>query len=146
MTEDEFLRRLQRFLKTLPRDGHRFAVEVRNKTWMNPFLYDICREHGAAVALIEHLWMSPPQALFKNKGIITTEFTYIRWLGDRKGIEKITTVWNESVVDRRVDMARWISPIKDLLTEGVDVYGYVNNHYGGYAPNNIDELTRLLSA
>jgi len=35
---------------------------------------------------------------------ITANFTYVRWLGDRKGIEEKTKVWNELIVDRRTDL------------------------------------------
>jgi hypothetical protein len=31
---------------------------------------------------------------------ITTDWTYIRWLGDRKAIETQTTNWDKTVVDR----------------------------------------------
>lgn len=32
------------------------------------------------------------------------DFTYVRLLGDRKGIEEITKTWDKIVVDRNRDM------------------------------------------
>ncbi len=146
VTEDEFLVRLAKFCKTLPEAGFRFAVEVRNKTWMNAALFEILHEHRIACCLIDHPWMSAPDQLFKQRGIVTAPFVYMRWLGDRYAIEKITQVWNESVVDRKKDIARWVPHIQKLVEEEIDVFGYVNNHYGGYAPDNLDQLTKLLGA
>lgn len=145
VSEDDFLVRLTRFLKTLPEAGFKFAVEVRNKTWINPALFEILHDHGVALCLIDHPWMSPPDQLFRHRELVTAPFTYIRWLGDRAGIEKITTVWNESVVDRGRDLAEWSPHINDVLNRQADVYGYINNHYGGYAPANVDALETMIA-
>lgn len=145
VTEDAFLVRLTRFLKQLPEAGFRFAVEVRNKTWMNPALFEILRDHHVGCCLIDHPWMSSPDQLFRQRELVTAPFAYLRWLGDRRGIEEITQVWNASVVKRERDLARWAPHINDLLEGQIDVFGYVNNHYGGYAPDNLDELERLVA-
>ena len=42
-TQADFLARLKPFLKTLPKDYH-FAVEIRNKNWMNAEFADVLRE------------------------------------------------------------------------------------------------------
>ena len=139
MTQEDFLETLKGFLPSLP-EGFRFAVEVRNKTWLDKSLFEILRSKNIACCLIDHPWMAPPQQLFDREGIVTADFSYLRWLGDRKGIEKITKTFNESVVERTKDLANWVAPIKNLLDEQVDMFGYVNNHYGGYAPDNVDAL------
>lgn len=141
----EFLDRLGPFLETLPRGGTRFAVEVRNKTWLRPPLFDLLRAHDAALALIDHPWMPRPSLLFRDESVVTADFVYIRWLGDRKGIEKLTTVWREPVMDRVRDIEEWIPPIKALLDKKATVFGYVNNHYSGYAPHDADLLLRALT-
>ncbi|HNT88338.1 MAG TPA: DUF72 domain-containing protein, partial [Candidatus Hydrogenedentes bacterium] len=116
-----FLDRLGPFLDTLPQDGPQFAVEVRNKTWLRPPLFDLLRSHGVALALIDHPWMPRPGALFAQAAPVTADFTYIRWLGDRKGIEQLTTVWRETIVDRARDIEEWLPPIKALLERKVRV-------------------------
>lgn len=144
VTEDVFLSRLREFAKLLPKDGYRFAVEVRNKTWVNDYLFEILHDHNLAFTFIDHPWMSRPDRLFAPKTCITTDFAYVRWLGDRKGIEKLTTVWKQTVADRTEDVAAWVPHIQDMLKKGIDVYGYVNNHYGGYAPAEADMLYKTL--
>ena len=86
-TVEDFLERLAPFLAGLPR-RHRFAVELRNKNWLGPKLYEILRKHKTALALIGHPWMPRPREWIARGDPITSDFTYIRWLGDRKGIEE----------------------------------------------------------
>jgi hypothetical protein len=40
-----------------------------------------------ALALVDHAWMPRPRELFETGDPVTADFTYIRWLGDRKAIE-----------------------------------------------------------
>lgn len=144
VTQDEFLLRLAKFCKTLPQAGFRFAVEIRNRAWMNPALFEILHDHRVACCLIDHPWMSPPDRLFKQREIVTAPFVYLRWLGDRYAIEKVTQVWNEPVIDRKKDIARWVPHIQKLLAQSIDVFGYIDNHYSGYAPDNVDLLSMML--
>jgi len=143
VTRDLFLRRLEAFLPTLSTERP-WAVEVRNKAWIGRSLLEMLGAHGVALALIDHPWMHRPDTLFAADGVLTGPFVYIRWLGDRYGIEKITAAWNETVVDRRADLAAWVPHIQALLDRPFPVFGYVNNHYSGYAPAAVELLQGLL--
>lgn len=143
VSEQEFLTRLKAFLPCLPRDRH-WALETRNKAWIRKPLLELLREHGVALALIDHPWMARPAELFAKPGIQTAPFMYVRWLGDRHGIEKRTKTWNETIIDRRSDLQDWIPHIKALLDRRVSIFGYVNNHYAGYAPGTLELLGLLL--
>lgn len=144
VTQDDFLKRLSPFLRQLPDQGHQWVVEVRNKTWITRKLTDVLSEHNVALALIDHPWMHRPGQLGRIDGIATGDFAYIRWLGDRYAIEKITTTWGEHVLDRRTDLEQWVPVVQKLLTLGKPVFGYVNSHYSGYAPGDVELLTGLL--
>jgi hypothetical protein len=48
--------------------------------------------------------MPTPNEIFAKVDPMTADFTYIRWLGDRKGIEQVTKVWNRIVVDRTAEI------------------------------------------
>jgi hypothetical protein len=61
----------------------------------------------------------------------------VRWLGDRKGIERITTTWNKTVIDRTNEIRSWVDVCYETVRRGVKVFGYANNHYGGHAPATI---------
>jgi len=144
VTQDDFLLRLSPFLESLPKDDLRYVVEVRNKTWINRRLTDLLGEHTVTLALIDHPWMHRPGQLMRNDGIAGGGFAYIRWLGDRYAIEKITKTWGEHVLDRRADLEEWVPAIQTMLERQVSVFGYVNSHYSGYAPGDVELLSELL--
>jgi hypothetical protein len=61
--------------------------------------------------------------------LITADFAYVRWLGDRKGIEKQTTTWDKSVVDRRQDLSKWVELFRMFVGRNLNIFAYANNHY-----------------
>jgi uncharacterized protein YecE (DUF72 family) len=134
----EFLALLKPFLKKLPK-GYQFAVEIRNKSWVDNKLLDLLRQHSVAFALIDQSWVPRPWEFKTKLDLITADFTYVRWLGDRKGIEQETMTWDKTIVDRRADLKKWA----DLLWELVNnkkirkLVAYANNHYAGHGPATV---------
>jgi uncharacterized protein YecE (DUF72 family) len=136
---NDFLARLRPFLKKLPKD-HKFAVEIRNKNWLVPQFVEALRERGVALALIDQSWMPRSAQWFETFDPITADFTYVRLLGDRKGIEKETKVWNKVIVDRSRELTEW----RDILEKlKVPIYVYANNHYAGYGPATVEMFRSL---
>jgi uncharacterized protein YecE (DUF72 family) len=123
----DFLAVLAVFLKKLPAE-RRFAVEIRNKNWLDARLADLLREHKIALVLQDLSHMPGPVELSKKFDPITADWTYIRWLGDRKAIEKQTTTWNKTVVDRTTELSSWVDYCYQIRKRGVLIYGYANNH------------------
>jgi uncharacterized protein YecE (DUF72 family) len=101
-TQEHFLEVLTPFLSKLPGD-RKFAIEVRNKNWLDATLADALRERGVALVLQDISNMPGFAELTKKFDPITTEWTYIRWLGDRKGIEKLTMTWTRRSLIERVN-------------------------------------------
>lgn len=112
----EFLTQLTPFLKKLPKD-HRFAVEIRNKNWLDAGFADALREHNVALALIDQSSMPRPWEMPNKFDLITSDFNYVRWLGDRKGIEEVTKTWDKSDIDRREDLTNWLKYSGNLCRE-----------------------------
>lgn len=135
-TSDPFLARLEAFLPTLPR-GYRFALEIRNKAWVTPRFLDLLRKREVAYVLIDHPWMHPVRQLMEKHDVVTSKFSYVRWLGDRHKIEETTKEWGRLVVDRSREMKEWVPAVRRLLERGIDVFAYFNNHYAGHAPGSI---------
>src|SRR5262249_2924781 len=50
---EEFVARLDSFLKRVSNPAHRFAVEIRNKNWLDAKLTDLLRKHNVALALTD---------------------------------------------------------------------------------------------
>jgi len=135
---EDFLARLTPFLDELP-SGFQFALEVRNKYFVNARLLDVLRKKRVALALIDHPWMTPISQLVNSKlDLITADFAYIRWLGDRKGIEEKTKHWDRIIIDREEEMRVWIPVVRQLLKRRIQVMGYFNNHYAGFGPGSIE--------
>jgi len=119
-------------------------VATRNQpiTWLRAPLLDLLRAHRVALAIIDHPWMPRAAEWFETIDPVTADFAYVRWLGDRYKIEEITRTWDRLVVDRARETERWAGTLRALLSRNIDVYGYFNNHYGGYAVGSIELLTR----
>jgi uncharacterized protein YecE (DUF72 family) len=139
---NDFLARLKPFLQKLPKD-HTFAVEIRNKGWLAPPLIETLREHGVALALIDQSWMPRPAQWFEKFDPITADFTYVRWLGDRKAIEQQTKVWDKIIVDRRQELSEWTDVLGKVDGRKVQIYTYANNHYAGFGPATVEMFRNL---
>ena len=139
----QFLARLKPFLKRLPR-GRKFAVEIRNKSWLDTSFAELLREHGVALALQDQSWMPMPWEY--KFDLITADFAYVRWLGDRKGIEKLTKTWEKVIVDRTAQLKSWVDYLQPIKKRGITIFAYANNHYAGHGPATVAQFLKLWNA
>ena len=137
-TQADFLAVLKPFLKKLPKD-YKFALEIRNKNWLDAVFADVLREHGIALALIDQSWVPRPWELKQKFDLVTANFSYVRWLGDRKGIEQETKTWDKTIVDRKDDLKNWVEVFKSVVSNKkvLKLFAFANNHYGGHAPATV---------
>lgn len=124
--------RLETFLKGLP-SGPRYAVELRNRQWLNSSLVEMLSQHNVALVL-QDLYYMP------KLNWITADFTVIRWLGRRSDIE----VFDRIQIDRTEVLERWAQRVAGFLDDGVDVYGYFNNHFAGHSPASARQFAEML--
>jgi uncharacterized protein YecE (DUF72 family) len=134
--------RLKPFLNKLPKD-YRFALEIRNKQWLTAQFFDLLREHKVAYALIDQVWMPLAREIFEKFDPSTADFTDIRLLGDRKGIEQKTKVWDKVIVDRSKELRSWVDVCERTTRRGVSTFVYGNNHYAGHAPATVESFRKL---
>ncbi len=87
--------------------------------------------------------MPRPLELLERTDPITADFTYIRWLGDRKSIEEQTNTWNKTIVDRRGNLNEWVDACRTFSQRRVMIFGFANNHYAGYAPSTVELFREL---
>jgi uncharacterized protein YecE (DUF72 family) len=123
---------LKDFLAALP-EKYRFAVEVRNKKWLDEKFYDMLRDNKVALTLIDHPWMPPMDT-------ITADFTYIRWVGDRK---KVKGTLGKVERDRSKEIKEWMVKIKRFLDNSIEVFGYFSKSYSGYPPGDVRMMLDL---
>jgi uncharacterized protein YecE (DUF72 family) len=142
--QDAFLERLDGFLATWPTDVP-VAVEIRNKNWFTSELAGCLRNHGAVWAVADQAWTPPPLKLVSDLDSVTGPFAYIRLLGDRAEVDKLTDILDHTVIDRGDQIQADAQAIR-LLSQRVPVLAFVNNHFAGYAPETIRKLLAALGA
>ena len=98
-----------------------------------------------ALAWIDHPWFYRIDDMVRRPETLTADFSYIRWLGDRRGIERKTKSWDKLIIDRRGPLRSWIAAIRSMLEEPRTVYGYFNNHYAGYGVGSIHQFREMWS-
>ncbi len=130
---DEF-GRLADFLAALPAD-FRYAVEVRHRSWLNDQFFDLLVRHRVALALTDYAYMPRLERT-------TADFTYIRWLGNRKDIPD--NAYERVRISRDAELDRWSQTIARLLDQGTIVWGFANNHYQGHSPATVNALMERL--
>lgn len=143
-TQSEFLKVLDTFLTRWPSGQIPLAVEVRNARWINSELAGVLSSHGAALTLTEQSWMPTPRQVADQFDPLTGPFAFMRLLGDRQGIERVTTTWDRIVLDRSADLAETADLIQELSLHA-PVFVFANNHYAGHSPETVRQLRRLLA-
>jgi uncharacterized protein YecE (DUF72 family) len=145
-TGSDFLVRLRGFLKRSPRiSSTNLVVEIRNRNWLDNSLLDVIREHNIALALTDTSFMPRPWELKESLDLITSDFAYVRWLGNRKQIETVTTVWDKAIVDRTDDLAHWVKLCRDIVAQRKvkRLFLFGNNHYQGHGPDTVKAFWHL---
>lgn len=104
--------RLRGFLDAAPRDV-RWAVELRDRTWLHDDVYTVLAEYGAALCWHD-LMPGVPR-------IVTTSWTYLRFHGP----DAPRAPYRGRYTGRR--LRPWVDRIAEWLDEGVDVFAYFNN-------------------
>lgn len=96
-----------------------------------------------STALIDQSWMPRPWELKDDLDLITTGFTYVRWLGDRKGIEEKTQTWDKVIVDRQGELFEWVNFLKKVHERRIMILAFANNHYAGNGPGTVELFRNL---
>jgi uncharacterized protein YecE (DUF72 family) len=87
--------------------------------------------------------MPHPNELSRTFDPITADWTYIRGLGDRKGVEKVTKTWDKTVVGRTNQLSGWGDVCQQIQKRGITIYAYADNHYAGHGPATIELFRNL---
>jgi uncharacterized protein YecE (DUF72 family) len=129
---------LANLLPKLPRDI-KFAVEFRQRAWINDGVLALLAEHGVALTLTDARWV-PRKQMLGLAARPTAGFIYIRWMGGNRDIVDYSRIQ----IDRSRELEQWAEVLATLAKVRVKVYGYVNNHFAGHSPQTARELQLLL--
>ncbi len=87
--------------------------------------------------------MPTPARVAERIDPVTGPFAFVRLIGDRESIEKITTTWDKIVVDRSAELTESARMIA-ALARRVPVVVFANNHYAGHGPATVRALRARL--
>ena len=122
--------RLDDFLSVVPKHL-RWAVEVREPSWLDEEVYEVLRRHGAALCvhdlLADHPW------------VLTADWTYVRFHGPHALERKY---WGRYGPD---DLAPAAARLESWLADGHDVYAYFNNDHEANAVHDASWLRERLA-
>ena len=111
----------------------RLAIEFRHRSWHEQEVYDVLRGHGVSLAWIEWRKLAPVRE-------VTADFLYLRWLGNRRDIEK----YDRIQIDRSGEFEDWETAMRRAATAVESMYGYFNNHFRANAVKNAVEVLKML--
>lgn len=127
---------LEDFLAALPpAPRFRYAVEVRQRGWLQDWFFDMLAKNGVALVLADYAYMPRLERP-------TADFTYIRWLGNRKDVPD--DEYDQVRINRDKELDEWTGVIADLVDKGVTIWGFANNHYMGHSPQTLREIESRL--
>ena len=120
---------IHRFLDVLPRD-FTFALEPRNKTWMTMEAFDLLRATGVAYTIVDEPLLPPDLH-------VTSALAYLRWHGHGQD------PWYNYRYGED-ELKSWVPRVQQVASQAETVYGFFNNHFHGYAPENCIQILRML--
>ena len=118
-------------------DTYRYAVEIRHPSWFNDLAYNFFKKNNICLVWNQlDAVQTPP--------VVTTDFTYIRFIGDRSINERdFGTIQR----DRAVEMLNWANKLKEVQKYEHDVKTAIvaaNNHYAGFGPETSNMFREML--
>jgi uncharacterized protein YecE (DUF72 family) len=123
-------------------DRFRYAIEVRDRTWFQDLAYNFFADNNICMVWSQLAeLMTPP--------IVTTDFLYLRFIGDR-GIDEKN--FGKIQKDRVMEMKKWTSKVKRTIKEEREgrrkninlALVSANNHYAGFAQGTANIFRKMV--
>jgi len=118
----------------------RYAVEVRDRSWFQDLAYNFFADNNLCM-----VWSQ--LAELRTPPIATTDFLYLRFIGDRTIDEKN---FGKIQKDRDMEMNKWSSKVKTVINEegrrksiNLAIVS-ANNHYAGFGPGTANIFRKMV--
>jgi uncharacterized protein YecE (DUF72 family) len=116
----------------------RYAIEVRDSSWFQDLAYNFFRNNNICM-----VWSQ--LAGIRTPPIVTTDFLYIRFIGDRSIDEKD---FGRIQKDRVAEMKKWARKLKRIAETEKDKVNLAivaaNNHYAGFGPGTANMFRKMV--
>ena len=123
--------KLARFFDVLPPE-FTWALEPRNKSWMAEEAFDLLAAHNLSYTIVDEPLLPPTLR-------VTASTAYIRWHGHGRD------PWYDYRYSDE-ELRAWVPKVREVAAKADEVYGFWNNHYHGYAPENALQVLAMLGA
>ena len=125
----------------------RYAIEVRDRSWFQDLAYDFFADNNICMVWSQLAELMTPQ-------VVTTDFLYLRFIGDRTISEED---FGKIQKDRVMEMKTWASKVKKVVKEEEKRAGRggrrkninlaivsANNHYAGFGPGTANIFRKMV--
>jgi uncharacterized protein YecE (DUF72 family) len=127
-----------RHLAPLLDNRFRYAVEVRHQSWFQDLAYNFFADNKICM-----VWSQ--LAGIRTPPIVTTDFLYVRFIGDRTIDEKD---FGKIQKDRVSEMKKWARRVKRVQEENKQQLNLAivssNNHYAGFGPGTANMFRKMV--
>ena len=121
--------KLREFFAILPPE-FTWALEPRNKAWMVEEAFDLLAAHNLAYTIVDEPLLPPTLR-------VTAKTAYVRWHGHGKD------PWYDYRYSDE-ELKVWVPKVQEVAARADEVFGFWNNHYHGYAPENCLQVLEML--
>jgi uncharacterized protein YecE (DUF72 family) len=119
----------------------RYAVEVRHQSWFQDLAYNFFANNNLCMVWSQLAGISTPP-------IVTTDFLYVRFIGDRSIDENN---FGKIQKDRVLEMSKWARRVKRVEEEKKKENKELslamiaaNNHYAGFGPGTANMFRKMI--
>ena len=115
----------------------RYAVEVRHQSWFQDLAYNFFADNNICM-----VWSQ--LAGIRTPPVVTTDFIYVRFIGDRSIDEKD---FGNIQKDRVSEMKKWARRVKKAEEENKQLNLAIvasNNHYAGFGPGTANMFRKMV--
>ena len=139
----EGIENMRHLLPELDNSNFRYAVEVRDRSWFQDLAYNFFADNNICM-----VWSQ--LAELRTPPIATTDFLYVRFIGDRSINEKN---FGKIQKDRVMEMKKWSNKLKRVIKEQKGARGRsinlaivsANNHYAGFGPETANTFRKMMN-
>ena len=136
----EGIENLRQFVPELD-DRFRYAIEVRDRTWFQDLAYNFFADNNICM-----VWSQ--LAELRTPPIATTDFLYLRFIGDRSIHEED---FGKIQKDRVMEMKKWAGKVRRVIKEegrgrkniNLAIVS-ANNHYAGFGPGTANIFRKMV--
>jgi uncharacterized protein YecE (DUF72 family) len=130
---------LQRLREIIPilNNKFRYAVEIRNQSWFQDLAYNFFANNNLCMVWSQLVGIRIPP-------IVTSDFLYIRFIGDRTIQEKN---FGRIQKDRASEMRKWSRQLMRVQKEETKLNLAIvtaNNHYAGFGPATANMFRKII--